>query len=101
MYSPEEIEHGRRRREKRSWEGVAGQQSPVIQEMKERMDKGEMSVGSEEEPPWYTPGKSLNGNGPDGNTKADHDESDEEKSGTDDPDAGKWGRAIRDTPPET
>ncbi|MFC1529836.1 polynucleotide adenylyltransferase PcnB [Gemmatimonadota bacterium] len=100
MYSPEEVEHGREKREKRSWQGVAGQQSPVIQKMKERIDNGEMSVHSDGEAPWYTPGQPLDSTGPNGGEEAGNEEGEEEKSGNGDPDAGKWGRAIRHTPPE-
>ncbi len=100
MYSPEEVEHGRMMREKRSWAGVAGQQSPVIQKMKEQIEKGEMSVHSDGEAPWYTPGQPLNSTGPNGGDKAGNEEGEEEKSGNGDPDAGKWGRSRRESPPD-
>ena len=94
----EEYEHGRSRRETRSWDGVAGQQSPVIQEMKERLDKGEMNAHLDDETPWYVPGQPVNGMEPEPE-EAGGEEEQEKPDREKDPEAGKWGRTRREGPP--
>ncbi|MFC1499721.1 polynucleotide adenylyltransferase PcnB [Candidatus Zixiibacteriota bacterium] len=95
---PEEYEHGRLTRETRSWNGVAGQQSALIREMKKKIENGEMSTSSDDETPWFVPGQSVKENGPSSDEESARDE--EKDTGEDDPDAGKWGRSRRERPPK-
>ena len=96
--SPEDIEHGRLTRKTRSWKGVAGQQSALIREMKKRMENGEMTALPDDRTPWFVPGQSLKKNGPNVDEGAEKD--DEKDAGGNDPDAGKWGRMRRESPPK-
>jgi hypothetical protein len=92
-----DIEHGRSTRDNRTWEGVAGQQSAVIRDMKKAMDAGEMSLPPAEEIPYVVPGQSVN------DTSRDWDanvgKSDEMAADESVPDEKKWGRTRRPRPP--
>ncbi len=95
---PEEFEHGRHTRKTRYWNGVAGQQSALIRDMKKKIENGEMTVPTDDEIPWFVPGQSVKENGPSGDESVDGDA--EKSAGGDDPDAGKWGRTKRERPPK-
>ncbi len=95
---PEEFEHGRHTRKTRYWNGVAGQQSALIKDMKKKIENGEMTVPTDDEIPWFVPGQSVKENGPSGDESVDGDA--EKSAGGDDPDAGKWGRTRRERPPK-
>lgn len=89
----EEIEHGRGKRENRSWDGVAGQQSSVVMDMKKKMESGEISLPSEEEIPYMVPGRSVEETIRDfaeDEEKADQHAPDDNKS-----DSDRWGRFRR------
>lgn len=95
---PEEMEHGRGKRETRSWNGVAGQQSAVIRDMKKMMEEGEMTGPGEEEIPYVVPGQSLKDTTRDWEEnvgRADEMAADESK-----PESEKWGRKKRPSPPK-
>jgi hypothetical protein len=70
----------------------------VIQEMKERLEKGEMDAHlDEDETPWYVPGQPVNGMEPE--PEEPGREGEQEKPEEKDPEAGKWGRTRREGPP--
>jgi poly(A) polymerase len=48
----EEMEHGRSKRENRSWNGVAGQHNSIVMNMKKKMESGEIEPPSAEDIPY-------------------------------------------------
>lgn len=96
--TPEQIEHGRGKRDNRSWEGVAGQQSAVIRDMKKKMEEGEMKAPVDEDIPYVVPGESKKGLPKDWEEnvgRAEELAADDSK-----PERDKWGRSKRSSPPK-
>jgi hypothetical protein len=84
------MEHGRSKRENRSWNGVAGQHNSVIMNMKKKMESGEISPPSEKDIPYVKPGQSVE----DAMRDASGDEKVIDRTASSDqvPDSEKWGR---------
>jgi hypothetical protein len=89
----EEMEHGRDRRENRSWNGVAGQQSSIVMDMKKKIDSGELPPPSEEDIPYVKPGQSVS----DALKDSSGSDREDDRSAAEDqvPDSEKWGRFKR------
>ncbi len=89
----EEMEHGRDKRENRSWTGVAGQHNAIVMNMKKKMESGEIAPPAEEDIPYMKPGRSVE----DTIRGAAGDEGDggHSPSGDQVPDSDKWGRFRR------
>ena len=87
---PDTDVHGRRRREGKTWKGVAGQRSSTIMNMKDDLDAGRLDVPPEEEIPYVVPGQSVNETSTD--WSANVGKSDELAADTATPDGDKWGR---------
>jgi len=88
-----DMQHGRLKREHRSWSGMAGQTSGTIKKMKEGIASGEFHVPPSEQIPYVVPGKSVNETLYEWDAmvgRADEIAADETR-----PDSDKWGRTRR------
>ena len=95
MYQPDETKdaHGRTVRSGYLREGLAGQKSSLIMDLKKGLDHGEIEVPPAEEIPYVVPGRSVK------ETSTDWSENvgkvDELAADTSTPDKEKWGRKGR------
>jgi poly(A) polymerase len=88
-----EMQHGRNTRERRSWNGQAGQTHGTIKKMKEGLVSGEFTVPPADQIPYVVPGKSIKQTMKDWDSmvgRADEIAADETH-----PESHKWGRTKR------
>ena len=93
MPPAEEMQHGRAKREGRSWGGIAGEGSAVVRRMKEGMESGEIPRPQESEVPYYRTGEFVSKTTKDWSENVGRPDAIEEDESR--PDEQKWGRSKR------